>query len=129
MDWKKAFQLGFLVWLLPFAFSFLFYDSHAKLTIDGVVFKNIMFSFLIIVTTIATPYLFKGAHGDLSKVGVNAGMLWVAISIVFDLLFLVGFFGMSLYRYFTEIGLGYICLFAIPAAAGMVAQTHRNARK
>lgn len=117
-DWKSAFEWGFVVWLVPFAISFVFFDGGSTLILDRLIFKNIMFSILAVVSGIAALGFFGDAKGGFAQAGIYAGALWVGMSVFFDFLTLVGIFGMSLSRYFAEIAAGYLVIFVVPAVVG-----------
>ncbi|MFH1447855.1 MAG: hypothetical protein ABIG39_03245 [Candidatus Micrarchaeota archaeon] len=107
----KILFYGFLSWLVPFIASIPFVDSEGNFIIDQIFFKTIM----IIVGALSGVFLavryFKEIKGDYVKEGIIIGVTWFAINIVLDLVMVFsGFFQMAVAKYFTDIGLRYLCL-------------------
>ena len=108
---KKALLYGFLLWLLPFLTSFIVFfikDDYP------VIFKAIM-GVVILIYTIIFAYLYFKDHGGIKLLeGVLISVLWLLISLVFDLLiFVLGPLKMKFWQYLFEIGISYLTIPAI----------------
>jgi nitrate reductase gamma subunit len=72
----KNLFLGFLSWLIPFLFSFLFFKPNGEKIIPHDLFKAIM----VVVGSISGSYLiiqyFKSIQEDFFKHGVVIGITW-----------------------------------------------------
>lgn len=103
---KLALALGFLLWLVPFIISLAISPIH---TSDRVFFETIM-PVVITLAVVALSYLyFNGVKGEYLKEGIIVGIIWLAISLIFDLLmFSWGPMAMSFTDYMKDIGLTYL---------------------
>ncbi len=103
---KLALALGFLLWLVPFIISLAISPLH---TSDRVFFETIM-PVVITLAVVALSYLyFNGVKGEYLKEGIIVGIIWLAISLIFDLLmFSWGPMAMSFMDYMKDIGLTYL---------------------
>jgi fumarate reductase subunit C len=103
---KFALALGFLLWLVPFILSLAISPIH---TSDRVFFETIM-PVAITLAVVALSYLyFNGVKGEYLKEGIIVGIIWPAISLIFDLLmFSWGPMAMSFTDYMKDIGLAYL---------------------
>ncbi|BAI62022.1 conserved hypothetical protein [Methanocella paludicola SANAE] len=103
---KLALALGFLLWLVPFIISLAISPIH---TSDRVFFETIM-PVVITLAVVALSYLyFNGVKGEYLKEGIIVGTIWLAISLIFDLLmFSWGPMAMSFTDYMKDIGLTYL---------------------
>jgi hypothetical protein len=103
---KFALALGFLLWLVPFILSLAISPIH---TSDRVFFETIM-PVAITLAVVALSYLyFNGVKGEYLKEGIIVGIIWPAISLIFDLLmFSWGPLAMSFTDYMKDIGLAYL---------------------
>lgn len=103
---KLALALGFLLWLVPFILSLAISPIH---TSDRVFFETVM-PVVITLAVVALSYLyFNGVKGEYLKEGIIVGIIWLAISLVFDLLmFSWGPMAMSFTDYMKDIGLTYL---------------------
>ncbi len=119
----KTILYGFLAWLIPFISAFFFYTREGKLTIDQLLFKNIMVVVGSVTGAILLVLYFKKIKADYLREGIITGIIWFAINILLDLLILIPMSGMPVSKYFTQIGLGYL---AIPAMAIAVGATLAN---
>jgi len=114
----KSFLLGFLSWAIPFAVSFLFYNSSGELNIPYATFKSIM----IATGTISGCYLlfryFRLIDSDFVRNGVIVGLSWFALNILLDSVILIPMMKTTFSNYFLSIGLGYMAIPAISIAMG-----------
>lgn len=103
---KLVLALGFLLWLVPFIVSLAISPIH---TSDRVLFETVM-PVVITLAVVALSYLyFRGVKGEYLKEGVITGIIWLAISLIFDMLmFSWGPMAMSFTDYMKDIGLTYL---------------------
>src|SRR5512146_2554524 len=103
---KLALALGFLLWLVPFIISLAISPIH---TSDRIFFETVM-PVVITLAVVALSYLyFNGVKGEYLKEGIIVGIIWLAISLIFDLLmFSWGPMAMSFTDYMKDIGLTYL---------------------
>jgi len=106
----KILGFGFLVWLVPFAVSFLVFPLKKS---DRFLFESIM-SVVVTVSAVAFAVLyFRKMRSGFVKEGIVAGVIWLAVNLALDLcLFMEGPMKMPFIDYMKQIGLEY---FAIPA--------------
>jgi len=114
---------GFLVWLIPFTASILFYTREGGLRIDVFLFKTIM----IVIGSSSAAFLvvsyFKKITADFLKEGVVVGITWFGINILLDLVVLIPISGMPVSDYFKGIGLRYLLM---PVICIMVGRALEN---
>lgn len=113
---KLALLYGFLVWAVPFAMAFLAFPLRES---NRPLFESIMPVVVVIsVTYFTVCYLKKVSENYLSE-GVKLGIIWIAISIIIDLLmFSKGPMKMSFSYYLADIGLTYLIIPTITIGAG-----------
>lgn len=116
---KKAIIFGFLSWLIPFVFSFLFFTPKGELLINQLLFKNIMIVTAAWFSAFLIIKYFKTVDKNYIKEGWLLGLLWLAINLVLDLVTLVPM-GKPLSVYLPQIGLGYLMIPAMTVLAGKV---------
>ncbi len=117
----KLLGYGFLSWLIPFLASFPFVDPSGNFRIDEIFFKTIM----IIVGSLSGTYLmvlyFNKINNNFQKEGIKLGITWFLLNIILDLVFvLMGFFQMSVTKYFTDIGLRYLVILIFAIGMGYI---------
>lgn len=122
----KMVIFGFLVWLVPFLASLLFYNSSGKLIIDVFLFKSIMIVVGSVTGAVLLILYFKKIHNNYFNEGIVLGLSWFAINILMDLLVIVIILGMPVGDYFTRIGISYI---VIPVMAITVGTALANKEK
>ncbi len=115
----KNILYGFLAWLIPFISAFFFYSREGELSIDIFLFKSIMIVVGTITAVVLLVSYFKTINKDYVKEGVLIGIVWLAISILLDVLILIPMSGMTMGEYFTQIGLRYLSIPAISIAMGV----------
>jgi hypothetical protein len=120
--WSRILLFGFLSWLLPFAFSFLFYSRQGTPLLDRLVVHNILMVFGGLVAVYLLIRYFKTVKKDFVKEGVTVGIVWLTINLVLDLVILVPMAKMPLGTYFGQIGLGYLMIPIISIGIGYVAK-------
>jgi len=114
----KNVLFGFIAWLIPFISAFFFYTREGKLTIDQLLFKNIMVVVGSATGAILLVLYFRKIKADYLKEGIITGIIWLVINILLDLLILIPMSGMPVSKYFTQIGLGYLAIPAMAVAVG-----------
>ncbi len=107
---------GFLLWLVPFVVAVAL--SQVRGT-DRIFFEALMPVVITVsVVVLSYPY-FKGISGAYLKQGIVIGILWLAMSIAFDLLmFTWGPMAMSLIDYMKDIGITYLIYPAVTIGTG-----------
>lgn len=106
---KQAIIYGLLVWLIPFAVGFLAFPLR---TSDRPLFESIMAVALVLSVVFFAVRYFKNKSAQ----GLSTGIVWFAISVVLDLIFLVGFFQIPLVDYIKDIALTYLVIPIVTSA-------------
>jgi hypothetical protein len=114
----RLFGFGFLVWLIPFLVSFLFYTPQGSPMLSAGFFNSIMSVILGIVTAILLLKYFKHITVNYMAEAIKVGIAWLVMSIVLDLVILLPMAKMEIGKYLTEVGLGYVLIFVIAVFAG-----------
>jgi hypothetical protein len=65
---------------------------------------------------------FRFINGNYFREGFLAGIIWILLNYVLDLMVLVPMAGMSFGQYFMTIGLGYLQIPVVCTAVGMILQ-------
>lgn len=115
----KIIIYGFLIWLVPFAVSFVIFPLKDTMR---PLFESIMPLVLTIVVVVFSFYYLKNLESNLVKEGVLIGVAWFLINIMIDLvLFLPSSpMQMSLPDYFMDIGLTYLIIPTITTGMGLM---------
>lgn len=116
----KIILYGFLVWLVPFAVSFIIFPLRTSMR---PLFESVMPLVLTIIVVILSYYYLKNLETNLVKEGVLIGLSWLAINLIIDLmLFLPASpMQMNILDYFMDIGLTYIIIPVITVGMGIMA--------
>ncbi len=111
-----ALLYGVLLWLVPFIVAMALYQVRGT---DRIFFETLMPVVITVsVVVLSYPY-FKGISGAYLKHGIIIGILWLAMSIIFDLLmFTWGPMAMGFVDYMKDIGLTYLIYPAVTIGAG-----------
>ena len=125
MKTLKMVLLGVLSWLIPFAVSILFFTKEGKLLVDPRLFKSVMVVTGSVSGAILLAIYFKKLKKNLMRAGVEAGMAWLAINWILDLVVLIPMSKMSFNDWFIGIGLGYLAIPAMSIAIGYVASRRK----
>jgi hypothetical protein len=117
---KLALLYGFLIWLIPFLFSFLIFPLHEQ---DRPFFESIITVVLTSVTIyFSVQYFKKVVSIDTWGEGLVLGLLWMLISIVIDLpIFNFSPIKMAFYMYWKDIGLTYLIIPLITTGFSLIA--------
>jgi len=104
--YAKIVLFGLVIWLIPFLVGFLFVDQEGNFIISETFFKSIMIVIGSLVGVILAVKYFKGIKANFIKEGIILGIVWLIINWIIDLIMVsIGFFPMTIGKYFTDIGL------------------------
>jgi len=122
----RALAYGFLLWVIPFAVALALFSIRGS---DRIFFETIM-PVVITVTVVILSYLyFNNVSGAYLKEGIVIGILWFAMSIIFDLaMFTWGPMAMSLVDYMKDIGLTYLIYPAVTIGIGYLLEKKQSAQ-
>lgn len=117
----KIILYGFLVWLVPFAVSFVVFPLKASMR---PLFESIMPLVLTIVVVILAYSYLKDISIDFVKEGFVIGIVWFIINIVIDLFMFMPAspMQMSFSDYIMDIGLTYVIIPVITIGMGLMAK-------
>jgi hypothetical protein len=116
-NWKTIIMFGFLIWLIPFGFSFFIFSLR---DLNRPLFESIMPVVLTLtVVFFSIRYFGKISRGFIEE-GIFIGIIWLVISLVIDLtLFLPESpMQMTLSDYIMDIGITYLIILIIPVSSG-----------
>jgi hypothetical protein len=118
--WKRAALLGFLSWLIPFAVSFILFPLKRS---NAPLFGTLMDLVVLLTGGTLLNVYFRSRSVSVHE-AVLVGTLWFAINLAFDYpMFSHGPMRMTMWRYYSEIGLGYLMFPAFAFAAARLAQS------
>ena len=107
----KIVIFGILLWLIPFFVGFLFFDQEGNLIISEIFFKSIMIVVGSLFGVIFGVTYFMDIEENHLKEGVIHGIVWLIINWVSDIIMVfIGFFPLSIHKYFSDIGLRYLTI-------------------
>jgi len=132
MQWSKSLRivvLGFVTWLVPYIVSFGFYDRSGNLNVSYGLFKSVMVVLSSITGMYVLSYHMRLISERFRKEGVIAGVAWLLINYVLDIIVFVPMAGMTIKDYFMTIGLGYLQIPVISTAVGIIIQRNLIAHK
>jgi len=113
---RRALLYGFLVWLIPFAISVCLFGIRKA---NRPLFESIMEVVLAVCAATFLNFYFRRVERRFLAEGAMLGLLWCAMSILFDLpLFSHGPMQMPLAPYLSDIGVAYLMYPAICIPAG-----------
>ena len=115
----KIVLYGFLVWLIPFAVSFIIYPIKTPFYS---LFESILSVLIAISAVIFSYFYFKSIKQNYINEGIIIGITWLLINIIIDLfLFMpVGPMQMSFNNYMMSIGPKYLIIPAITIGFGYI---------
>jgi hypothetical protein len=116
----KIVLYGFLVWLIPFAISFVVFPLKTSMR---PLFESIMPLVLSIVVITLAYYYLKNLDSDFVKEGLIIGISWYIINIVIDLFMFMPTspMQMSFPDYMMDIGLTYVMIPIMTLGMGFMA--------
>jgi hypothetical protein len=110
--------MGLLIWAVPFAVSFGLYDRSGKLTVSYDFFKAVM----VVSSSFIAGYIlyrfFRNVEGSYLRHGLVAGLVWLLVNWIMDIVALLPIAGLSWFDYFTGIGFGYLQIPVVSTAVG-----------
>jgi hypothetical protein len=114
---KKALLFGFLVWVIPFIVAILIFPVRS---LDRPFFESIMPVVLTLCVVIFAIFYFNNVTRRQLREGILLGIVWLAISLVFDLIMFMPAtpMHMSLVDYGKDIGLTYVLIPSITIGFG-----------
>jgi len=122
--WKRALALGFLSWLLPFAFSFAIFPLKRA---NAPLFEALMAVIIIVVAAMLAKRYFRDSEPGAAQAAL-LGFLWLAINLLLDYpMFAYGPMRMTAASYYSEIGAGYLLFPAFLMGAAWMAGERRRA--
>jgi hypothetical protein len=122
--WKRALSLGFLSWLLPFAFGFVIFPLKK---VNPGLFETLMSLCLAVVVILLGRRYFQDAVRPHIGEAVVLGFVWVVINLIFDYpMFGFGPMQMTAAHYYSDIGTDYL-VYPLFLAGGVWAFRPRGA--
>ncbi|HSO26026.1 MAG TPA: hypothetical protein VLR54_05320 [Methanobacteriaceae archaeon] len=123
----KIIFYGFLVWLIPFAVSFVVFPLRTSMR---PLFESIMPLVLSLVVITLAYYYIKNLDSNFVKEGFLIGISWYIINIAIDLfLFMPASpMHMSFVDYMMDIGLTYVMIPVITIGMGFMADNKSISR-
>lgn len=112
MNWKRVIGYGVLVWLVPFAVSFIIFGIHES---NRALFESVVTVVAVVTEVILALTYFRGAGQSGLSAGLAVGVAWMVVSIVIDLPIFLAVFKMPLVDYIADIAVSYLAMPAITA--------------
>lgn len=106
---------GVVLWAIPFVTSIPLLPLMRS---DPVLFKTIMIVEGSIVGAVLAVVYFRAIERSFLREGIVLGAVWVVVNWLLDFVALLPFAGLSVPRYFLEIGLRYLAVAALTVAIG-----------
>jgi len=125
----KLIGFGFVVWLVPFLVSFLFYTPQGVLVTSEAFFNSVMTVTGFLVAGVLLLKYMRQFTVDYLKESIQVGIVWLVMSIVLDLVILVPMAKMDLVSYFANIGLGYLVIPMMALFAGYLLEEKADHNK
>jgi hypothetical protein len=114
--------LGFIIWLVPFIASFGFYDRTGNLNVSYGFFKCVMIVVSSITGMYVLSYHLNLVRSNYFKEGCIAGITWLIMNLLLDIVILIPMAGISFKEYLANIGFGYLQIPVICISVGMILQ-------
>ena len=96
---SKIITSGVISWIVPFIFSFAFYDANQKLNVNYWIFKVSM-----IVVLSCTMYVLGNTMLKNNKMSLyKSSLIIIGINVLLDAIFLIGLFNQELDAWFVSI--------------------------
>jgi hypothetical protein len=113
---------GFLVWLVPFVAAVALQPVKEK---NRLLFESIMPVVVCIAATAAAYFHLRG-RANVMRAAIVAGVVWLVISIVIDLMmFSGGPKKMGIGEYFGDIGVAYLIVPVVCLGMGMMGRSDK----
>ena len=99
-----------MIWAIPFIAGFLFYNQSGELSIEIFLFKTIMLIIGGLGGAWAIILFFKKIDTNYLKESILAGLIWLGMNLLLDMIILLPISGMAIDDYFIQIGLRYLSI-------------------
>src|SRR4051812_15649727 len=96
MNWLRIVLFGVVLWLIPFAVSFVIFPIHDS---DRSLFESLITLVGVTGAVVASYLIFRTARHASLRDGLTVGLAWAAISIVLDLPVFLLVFHMGVLNY------------------------------
>ncbi len=106
---------GIALWAIPYAVSIPLLSLR---TSDPLVFKSILVVVATILESLLAVLYFKKIQGDYLRESIILAVTWMVVNWLLDFAGIIPFAGISVARYFMEIGVEYIGMAAPVLALG-----------
>ncbi len=113
----KKISFGLIIWAIPYLTAIPLLPLRQ---IDPAFFKTIMIVEGLFVGAIMTVLYFIPVKKDFLREGVILGVVWILVNWIMDYFALLPFTHSGVRRYFIEIGLEYIGMFAMTISIGYI---------
>ncbi len=117
----KIILFGVLVWLVPFAVSFVVFPLRASMY---PLFESIMSVIIAISVVVFSYFYLRGLNANFAKEGIIIGIAWFIINIIIDLIMFMPAspMHMAFNDYIMSIGLKYLIIPSVTIGIGYMAQ-------
>jgi len=116
----KLGMFGFVSWLVPFVAAFMFYSQEGQLLVDVSFFKSVMAVVGSATGALLLVMYFGKVKENYLNEGILAGLVFLAMNILLDIMILVPMSKMAIGDYFLKIGLMYLVILIMGASMGYV---------
>ncbi|MDX2145290.1 MAG: hypothetical protein SFV19_18200 [Rhodospirillaceae bacterium] len=123
--WRTIILFGVAVWFVPFVLSFLLYTPEGQPRFSEDLFESVMAVSLAGMTALLSYRLFSRA-ATVAASGLVVGLVWLGISVAFDLAAIVAAFDMPLPKYLVDVALSYLMIPAITVAVAKTARARKS---
>lgn len=108
---------GVVLWAIPYAVAVPLLPLMRS---DQTFFKTIMVVCGAAVGGALAAHYFRTVERDFLREGLVLGLVWIAVNWLLDAVALLPFAGLTVARYFLEIGLRYLAILPMTLAIGYV---------
>ncbi len=115
----KKLGYGAILWAIPYVTAI---PLMGLMKSDPIFFKTIMIVEGALVGAVLTVLYFLAVKSDYLREGMTVAIVWIAVNWLLDFVALLPFSGLTIPRYFIEIGLRYLAIVAPTVAVGYVLQ-------
>lgn len=105
--WKRVLGYGVVIWLVPFVLSIALFGVRQA---DRPLFESLMVVIGVATATAAgLLFLRRGRRVDWAA-ALGVGLIWAMVSVLLDLPFFLGPFGMTLAEYAGDVAVSYLAI-------------------
>lgn len=119
---RKLFTFGLLSWMIPFFISIPFYSPEGTPLIDLALFKSIMIVTGSGVGSVLLILYFRNVPNNYFRAGLTAGIVWLLMNWILDLIILVPMSHLSIPEYAGQIGLRYLMILFMGVTTGYIVE-------